>query len=174
MMQSDCAWCAAQLKPNALSIAKRHLERQEFVTFCPKRQEDKRRGTKFIEQTVPLFPGYIFIQYDPQSTVWRALNSTRGLTRVITDTRGYPAIVPQEFMSALLARCDQSEMFAAAAPLQAGDEIRILSGPFADTITQIEAANSQGRLEILLDIMGRAVRTHLPASAVEKLNTQQN
>jgi len=170
-MQRELYWCAAQLKPNALSIAQRHLQRQEFRTFCPKRAEAKRRGAKFVEQTVPLFPGYIFVQLAPQSSAWRALNGTRGLTRVIPDTRGYPAAMPEEFMSALLARCDQTGLFAAPDTLEAGDKIRILSGPFADTITRIEAADSQGRVEILLDLMGRAVRTHLPSTAVEKLNT---
>lgn len=171
-MQLEYEWCAAQLKPNALSVANRHLERQGFNAFCPKRLEDRRRGSKFIRQNVPLFPGYIFVQFDPQSTTWAALNGTRGLTRLITDTAGRPAIMPREFMAAMLARCDQSGLLASPDEFEAGDEIRILNGPFADTIARIEAADSKGRLEILLDIMGRAVRTHLPSTAVEKLNAK--
>ena len=171
-MHPNFEWCAAQLKPNALSIAERHLSRQGFKTFCPKRREDQRRGGKFVKQTVPLFPGYIFVQFDPQSFAWRALNSTRGLTRLITDTRGRPAIMPKEFMAAMMARCTEDGLFTAANSFAAGDEIRIVSGPFADTITRIESADRQGRLEILLDIMGQAVRTHVPASAVEKINAR--
>jgi transcriptional antiterminator RfaH len=171
-MQPDDAWCAAQLKPNGLSIAERHIARQGFTTFCPKRREDQRRGTKFVKQTVPLFPGYIFVQFDPEAADWRRVNSTRGVTRLITDTRGRPAVMPKAFMSALLTRCTDAHLFTPADSFAAGDEIRIVSGPFADTITRIESADAQGRLEILLDIMGQAVRTHLPSTAVEKLNAR--
>src|SRR6056297_1872092 len=110
-MHPNFEWCAAQLKPNALSIAERHLSRQGFTTFCPKRREDQRRGTKFVKQTVPLFPGYLFVQFDPEAADWRRVNSTRGVTRLITDTRGRPAVMPKAFMSALLARCANGDLF---------------------------------------------------------------
>lgn len=171
-MPSDPHWCAAQLKPNALSLAERHLARQGFSTFCPKRREDKRRRDKFVKQTVPLFPGYIFVQFDPQATTWRALNSTRGLTRLITDSRGQPAVMPKEFISALMGCCTEQEVFSPLDSFTAGDEIRVVSGPFAETIAKIESADAHGRLEILLMIMGQGVRTYVPASAVEKTNAQ--
>jgi hypothetical protein len=54
--------------------------------------------------------------------------------------------------------------------LSVGDRIRVLAGPFADLVTTIETLPGPARIGVLIDLMGRKVRTSLPHDQVEKLD----
>ena len=161
-------WYVLQIKPNGLKVAERNLERQGFNIFSPKRKETRRVAEKYVERVVPLFVGYVFVRFPPDETPWRKLNATRGVSRIIGDGRGYPAPLPEAFMDQLLLRCDQDGLFAEASELELGSEVRIIHGPFAQQVAQIEASDAKGRLTVLLEIMGQAVRAHIPRSSVEQ------
>lgn len=164
-------WFAVQLKPNGLTLAERNLARQGFTHFCPKRHENHRSGGRFVSKTTPLFPGYVFVQFDPAATAWRAVNSTRGVTRLIGDGRGVPVPLPEAFMAALIDRCDASGIFQNNQAFEEGSDVRIIAGPFAQSIAQIEKSDANGRLSVLLEIMGQTVRAHIPSGSVEKIKT---
>lgn len=98
---------------------------------------------------------------------WHAVNGTRGVTRLITNTRGHPAPIPGEFMSQIIAQIDEEGFFNDRKDLEPGSDVRIINGPFAQSIAKIEASDSQGRLAVLLEIMGQAVRANISRSDVE-------
>lgn len=153
-------WFAGQLKPNGLRIAKANLQRQGFPCFAPVRRErfQSARGPQM--RLKPLFPGYIFVSVEPRSPRWRALNNTRGLTRMIVTDISRPRPLPDMFIQALMARCE--EMRDSAPDDQndyaVGDLVRILQGPFADVVSRVERMSADQRLELLLDLMGQKVR----------------
>ncbi len=161
-------WFALQLKPNALSIAERNLKRQGFDVFSPKRAESQRKTGQFATKHVPLFKGYVFVNFDPEYTSWHRLNHTRGVTRLVGDGRGRPVPLPSEFMSQLINQCDESGVFLDTQPLKVGSEVRIVKGPFADYFARIETNNPNGRVAVLLEIMGQAVRAYVPRASVER------
>lgn len=161
-------WFAAQLKPNALSIATRHLQRQGFNIFCPKRLETRRVSNKSVTRPCPLFPGYLFVQFDPRGQVWRKINSTRGVSRLILSNPVDPTPLPRQFIAGLGARCDEDGMLKKPDEIKAGDRIRIVSGPFAEFVTKVEHVTEDKRLQVLLSLMGQSTRVFLPDTAVAK------
>jgi len=50
------------------------------------------------------------------------------------------------------------------------DKVRVLAGPFADTITTIETLPDQARIGVLLELLGRKVKTTLPRDGIEKIS----
>ena len=70
-------WYLAQLKPNALGVAVRHLHRQGFETFMPL-LEDTRRGARFETRRAPRAPGYHRVGVTDRSADDGAVPSTRG------------------------------------------------------------------------------------------------
>jgi transcriptional antiterminator RfaH len=52
------------------------------------------------------------------------------------------------------------------AGLTKGQEVRILSGPFADLRGKLERLDGSGRVQVLLDIMGKAVPVSIHRSAL--------
>lgn len=162
-------WFVAQLKPQGLRRAEENLTRQGFSSFCPKRLESVIRSGKRLSKEAPLFPGYLFVRFAPESHGWTAVNATRGISRLIlTDVRK-PTALPSTFMAGLLARCDARGMITPPPDLKTGDTIRILSGPFADTVAKIESLADGERIRILMDLLGRETRMSVPKDSVEKL-----
>ncbi len=72
-------------------------------------------------------------------------------------------------MAGLMARCDGSEILLPPGDLAVGDRVRILAWPFADTVTTIENITEEARIGVLIELMGRRVRTTLPHDQIEKL-----
>ncbi|MHA6326434.1 transcription termination/antitermination protein NusG [Roseivivax sp. CAU 1753] len=162
-------WFAAQLKPNGLGIAERNLTRQGFAHFMPKRLENVRRGDKMLNQARPLFPGYIFVRFDPASSQWRALNATRGLTRIIVNDPRNPRPLPEDFIAGMRARCDSDGLMTTAPAFQEGDRVRVVSGPMAELVSRIEQLESEDRVQLLTAFMGQETRVSVATHFLEKL-----
>ena len=162
-------WFVAQLKPNGLNLARRNLRRQGFRDFVPQQMESILRAGKRVSAPRPLFPGYILVQFDVAQPGWQAINSTRGIARLILNDIRRPTPLPSQFMAGLMARCDKDGLLKAPDELQVGDDIRVISGPFADLVTTVEQLDQHDRLQVLVDLMGQNVRTTLPRSAVNRI-----
>ena len=162
-------WFAVQLRPNMRLIAERNLTRQGFASFAPTRLETLRRRGRLKTEARPLFPGYIFVQFDPQTARWQAINATQGVSRLITDGRLNPSPMPADFISDLLARCDPNGLLQSPEHLGSGDRVRILTGPFAGLVSRIDQMDQQERLHLLIQIMGRQVRATLPTKSVDRI-----
>lgn len=168
-MTDDLTWFVAQLRPQGLKRALDHLHRQDFRTFVPEFEKTTIRNGVQRHNRAPLFPGYIFVSFDPANSGWTAINATRGISRLILSRPNAPTPLPQPLMAGLLARCDNSGLLNPPPALIIGDKIRVLAGPFAEMVTTIETLPDQARIGVLIDLMGRKVKTLLPRSQVEKL-----
>ena len=89
-LPADVPWYAAQVRPNCLHMAVRGLTRQGFEFFLPKIVSDKKTTGGVAVPWAPLFPGYIFVRFDPARPAWRAINGTRGVTKLVSFGNGGP------------------------------------------------------------------------------------
>ena len=162
-------WYLAHLRPNGLKAAKINLERQSFKVFCPMYEVLSGVPAKARTAKRPLFPGYLFISVARESQPWRAINSTYGVSRLISlDPKG-PNAVPQDFMSALIDRCDPNGVLRSQPGLEVGDKVEVLQGPFSKIVSTIEFIDSDKRIWMLLDLFGRKTKVGLSANDVWKL-----
>ena len=159
-------WYLAQLKPNALGVAGRHLRRQGFETFMPL-LEETRRGARFETRRVPLFPGYLFVGASGRSADVGAVRSTRGITRLVKSA-GRLSPLPAAFVDALQARCDEAGLYRQNEDLNVGDGVRITGGPFAQYFGRVHALPTEERVWVLLDVLGRGALTEVPAKDVTR------
>ena len=159
-------WYLAQLKPNALGVAVRHLRRQGFETFMPL-LEETRRGARFETRRVPLFPGYLFVGATGRSTDVGAVRSTRGVTRLVKSA-GRLSPLPASLVDTLRARCDEAGLYRQNEDLEVGDGVRITGGPFAQYFGRVHALSSEERVWVLLDLLGRGALTEVPAKDITR------
>lgn len=164
-------WYVAQLKPNGLALAQRNLGRQAFRAVSPYRVATQRRSGRLAETREPIFPGYLLVQFDPGATAWRAINSTRGVVRLLVDDPRRPTALPEAFCEGLLARCSPDAELGPEETLKPGDVVRVTTGPFADAVSAIDALGRDGRVRLLLEMLGRAARMEVPSDAVERVNS---
>jgi transcriptional antiterminator RfaH len=176
MIQTPDNWFVAQLRPNGLIMALRNLERQAFNTLSPSRLETVRVRAMLKSAPKPLFPGYLFVQFQADQPGWQAINSTRGVTRLILNDISRPRPLPCDFMAGLIARCDANGHLNPPENIKVGDRIRVLSGPFADIVATVDQLDKDQRIQVLIELMGRSVRTSVSSADIENLSqsTQQN
>jgi len=77
-----------------------------------------------------------------------------------------PIAVPSGVVEALVASCESSGAIRLDDSLEIGQTVRIVSGPFAETLCCLAHQDDRGRVRVLLEIMGMKVATQLDRCAI--------
>ena len=155
-------WFILQFKSNSHHLAAKNLNRQGFETFLPLHETTSRRLSRFINTSKPLFPGYMFIRFDKAESEWHKINSTYGVSRLITFNSHLKSI-PTKFVDSLMKRYDLSGKLLPIKKLKEGDQVAILKGPFANFIATVEKYEADQRIWVLMDLMGRKTLIQTPS-----------
>ena len=155
-------WFILQFKSNSHHLATKNLNRQGFETFLPLLDSTSRRLSRFINTSKPLFPGYMFIKFDRAESEWHKINSTYGVSRLITFNSIIKPI-PTIFVDHLMKRYDLSGKLVPIQKLKKGDQVTVLKGPFASFIATVEKYEADQRIWILMDLMGRKTVIQTPS-----------
>ena len=68
-----------------------------------------------------------------------------------------PHPVPRGVVEALIAAADARGILRFAGKLQPGEPVRLMAGPFAEQLATLDELDDNGRVRVLLDILGRRV-----------------
>lgn len=162
-------WYLVKLKPNGFERAVVNFERQGIETFMPWALRRGRAGKRYVQKKQPLFLGYLFVAFDPDVVAWRTINSTYGVSHVVTFGSQEPAHLPEELISGLKARCDDQNFLLPPLDLRIGEKVKIIAGPFTDYIATIETLPSETRLGILFDCLGNKIPAEIGVGNVERI-----
>ena len=149
----DKKWCIAQIKRNSYHTATRNLEQQGFQTFLPKMKTTQRQENKFVVKNVNVFPGYMFVCFDPHIITWAKINSTYGVSKILAFNKK-PSEISSDLILELKNRYEINSNPTQNEKLQKGDSIKFYAGPFADLIAKVESVDEKNRIWILLEAMG--------------------
>lgn len=166
---AELTWFLAQLRPNGAPRAALNLRRQGFTTFLPQFIEPAVVRNRPVERLKPLFPGYLFVQADRLEPRWTTINSTFGVSRLVSLDRRSPTAVPPEIIQALIDACSEDGVLRPPRPLAPGDTVELRTGAFFGRFGTVETLSDSERVSILLDCMGRAVRVSLPLRDVARV-----
>ena len=158
-------WFILQFKSNSHHLAAKNLTRQGFEIFLPLHETTSRRLSRFINTSKPLFPGYMFIRFDKVESEWHKINSTYGVSRLITFNSHLKSI-PNGFVDSLMKRYDFSGKLLPMQKLKKGDQVTVLKGPFAKFIATVEKYETDQRIWVLMDLMGRKTKIKTPSDAL--------
>lgn len=159
-------WYLIQFKSNSHRLAERNLKRQGFDVFLPMQEITRRKASRFVSDLRPLFPGYMFVGADRSAAPWHTINSTIGVSRLVSFD-GAPKPLPVSLVSSLMLRCDKTGKILPPKTLKAGDSVDVLSGPFANYVARVEEIDSQQRVWLLMDFMGQGARVRVSADQVQ-------
>ena len=159
-------WYAVQTQTNRENLAVAHLERQGFHVWLPcyGRIIKHARLAKNVRR--PLFPGYLFINLDLETTRWRTINGTVGVKNIVSCGHA-PSVVESEFITALKAR-ENLDGFVDTGyhNMKPGQEVEILSGPMAGQIGKLLSLDAGNRVTVLLQMLGHFVRGQIGRDAI--------
>lgn len=154
-------WYVARTLPQRELHAARQLANQGFRIFVPRYRKSRRHARKVETVSVPLFPRYIFVAFDRTRDRWRSINGTFGVDRLLVYG-GEPQPVPEGVAENLIKATDEDGNVRFDFHLREGQTVKVTAGPFAELVGQLEGLDENGRVRVLLEIMGGKVRVALP------------
>lgn len=142
-------WYVVHTRPSQETRAKTQLSRQGFTTFLPTFTRTIRHSRQFRTSDSPLFPRYLFIRFDVNQDRWRSVNSTLGVSCLITAGEK-PLPVPRGAIEEMLSHGRHSPLLE----LKQGSPVRVVTGPFAGIVGKLVRLDAGGRVRVLLSILG--------------------
>jgi transcriptional antiterminator NusG len=116
------------------------------------------------------YPGYILVKMELDDETWHIVNNTAKVTGFLGG-RNTPAPLSEEEAQQILNRMEagkrqpQPKYF-----FEAGDEIRVIDGPFNNFNGTVDEVNPEkGKIKVLVSIFGRATPVELDFVQVTKL-----
>ncbi len=159
-------WYLVYTKPRAEAVAEENLLRQSYESYLPMMRITRKRQGRLVDVVEPMFPRYLFIRLDKVRDNWAPIRSTVGVTSVVRFG-GEPALVPDALIDWLRSRENESGLQARKRQsLEPGQKVRVFEGPLKDFEGIVMARNSNERVVVLLDILGRATRVAMDPSDV--------
>ena len=162
-------WYILQFKPNSHHQAAKNLNQQGFETFLPLHETTLRKASRFISTAQPLFPGYRFVTFDRAQSKWHKINNTYGVSRLVAFNDNYKPI-STTFIEDLKRRCDLSGKLLPKKGFKEGDQVKILKGPFANFVANVEKYEDDQRIWVLKDLMGRKSKIQATSDKLQLSN----
>lgn len=121
-------WFLIYTKPKCEDSVSFKLMEKGFAVLNPKIKERKYLRRKLQYVVSPLFPCYIFMQFDSPKD-YRLIKYTRGV-KTIVGTEDVPAVVPVEIIKSIQDRMEEGFVNITRRKFSAGEEVLIKAGPF--------------------------------------------
>ena len=158
------AWYLLYCKLRSETRAVHNLALQEVDTYLPTLAEKKVVRGKVTIKDVPLFPGYIFIHFDPKVFSVARIHSTRGVGKIVGCSELMTAIDDDiieniKIRERKISDALQSELNPKAdaqlPQINSGDKVRFTEGPFVDLEAIFDEKSGEKRCHVLFEIMGQ-------------------
>lgn len=162
-------WYLLQTKPNANTTACENLKRQGFDVFIPLIIKTIKKNGKFVNKTIPLFPGYLFMSTSIDPVPWKSINGTRGISKAVTLDGAYRPI-NIHIIQGLQNRCDEYGVIRNLDKIVSGDRIKIERGPFSEFISTVDQIKDDQRAWVLIDLLQQQTRAEVSLDDVSKIN----
>ena len=138
------AWHVVHSRSQQEARAAIELANQNFRVFLP------------ILAAKPMFPRYLFVQFDRDKDPWGKVKSTRGCISLLLD--GFmPAIVPTDAIETIMAYREPEPPADGQTEFAPGQTVRIVDGP-CKGIEGLFVADANRRVYALLEVCGKQIK----------------
>tara|TARA_R110002020_G_scaffold276833_2_gene492133 strand:+ start:2516 stop:3031 length:516 start_codon:yes stop_codon:yes gene_type:complete len=166
-------WYCVHTKPRAEAQALEHLRRQGFECLLPRLRRTTLRNGPRHTGVEALFPRYLFLRADAETTSLAPVRSTKGAVGLVR-TAGLPATVPDDFLERLRADANGEGLITLPERrLLPGERVTITEGPLAGLDGIYTQAQGEQRALVLLEILGGAQSVALPNYVLEPVGLAQ-
>ena len=164
-------WYAVSTKSRHEYKALTGLSQKNLTTFLPEMEVWSKRKDRKKKITVPLFPGYLFVNAVLDNETKLTILKTVGVVRILgKKLNTEPLPVPEEKILAIQRILEKKvEMFSLQYP-KAGEPARIMDGPFAGIEGTVITSDPKKELFVItIDLMQRSVAIKLEGFQISKI-----
>jgi transcription antitermination factor NusG len=151
-------WYALCVRPRYEKLAAMMLTNKGYETLLPLYKCKRRRPDRYKEIQLPLFPGYLFCQFDPNARL--PILTTPGVLHVVGSGRVPIPINEMEMQG--VRHLAASALAAEPWPyLELGQKVYIHDGPLEGTVGILLALKNSHRLILSITLLRRAVAVEI-------------
>lgn len=148
------AWYLLYCKRGQLERAQVHLERQAVNCLTPMISLEKMVRGKRTTVSEPLFPNYLFVEFDPEVIHTTTINATRGVSHFVRFGT-QPATVPDGVIHQLALH--QPDGVIDPETPYPGDKVTITEGAFEGLQAIFTEPDGEMRSMLLLNMMNKQI-----------------
>jgi len=116
-----------------------------------------------------IFPGYVLVEMVMDEKSWHVVRNTPGVTGFV-GIGNKPTPLPKDEADGILKQMQTAAPTKLKVPLQPGQAVKIIDGPFADFEGIVETINQEkGKVRVRVSFFGRETPVELDFLQVEKL-----
>ena len=159
-------WFCLKSKPRQEAVAVRNLKAVgDIDIFFPRIRRTRRGHEKNKEVVEPLFPGYIFVKFNPEDSQG-TVKSTRGVLHLVSKN-GKAVDVDHKVIDELKALGPDGILSMLDEELKVGAKIKVIRGIFAGSEGEVlKLATPQKRIAVLLTLLGAQQSVEMPMDDV--------
>lgn len=159
-------WFCLKSKPRQEAVAVRNLKAVgDIDIFFPRIRRTRRGHEKNKEVIEPLFPGYIFVKFNPEDSQG-TVKSTRGVLHLVSKN-GKAVDVDDKVIDELKALGPDGILSMLDEELKVGAKIKVIRGIFAGSEGEVlKLATPQKRIAVLLTLLGAQQSVEMPMDDV--------
>ena len=162
------AWYLLYCKRGQLQRAQEHLERQSVNCLMPTIALEKIIRGKRTMVSEPLFPNYLFIEFDPEVIHTTTISATRGVNNFVRFG-ALPAIVPSAVIHQLSIY--KPEGITDPETPHEGDSVLITDGAFEGLEAIFTEPDGEARSMLLLNLLNKQVLQSVKNTDFQKIYT---
>ena len=144
----------------------RGLDRLGYEYYNPRVEDKWKNRGQVVTRLVQLFPGYLFVKIIEQ---WQVLLTLADVIGIIKDQNG-PLKVPSELVEQIRSdeRGGRYRALDPQARFISGQSVRLSNqaGVYADKLAVFDGMRGPERCAVLLEMLGRRVRTTVSVEAL--------
>lgn len=146
------------------TIENRHLEDEILEVRVPIQEVMEMKNDKKRLVQRKMFPGYVLINMVMNDDTWYVVRNTRGVTGFV-GPGSKPVPLTELEMFNLGVQSTNIEV-----SFKVGDKVKVASGPWADTISDVTAINAKKQtVTIMVEMLGREVPMDVSFGDIRKL-----
>ncbi len=173
------SWYAVHTYSGQEQKAKRHLEKM-IVTdglddrfgeiLIPTEEVTEMKQGKRTSSTKKFLPSYLLIEVDLDKLLEQRIVNTPGITNFV-GAAGKPTPLRRDEVDRMVGRMDsRREVEVDEVPWHAGDQVKVIDGPFADFSGFISEINlERKKVKVMVSIFGRPTPVELDFLQIESV-----
>lgn len=159
------AWYVIHAQTRKESEVETALKRQGLEIFLPMLTVPSRRRDRKVTLRVPLFPGYLFINAQLDTTVLHKIIKAHHVFRLLGN--GRPAPIPEAEVEGIKTIVSGDRPYYPWSFLEKGKKVRVIDGPLTGVEGIIlEMLEQKRRLVVSVELFRRSVAVELADDAV--------
>ncbi|MDH5185464.1 MAG: transcription termination/antitermination protein NusG [candidate division WOR-3 bacterium] len=138
--------------------------------ILPAERITKIKKSELISEERRLYPGYIVVEMEPIEQAINLVTSIPGVTHML-GTKTKPLPLTESEVKSVLEQIERSrEQVATEVPFTQGENVKVVSGPFAGFMGTVDEIHSERRrVKVMVTIFGRSTPIDLDFLEVQSI-----